>query len=67
VPNDESEPGEVLRRWFEAHAIGDLSAARALMSPTAEIRVPGAAVTGFDGLMEWYAARAAELGESFGY
>jgi ketosteroid isomerase-like protein len=67
VPSTDSEAGAVLRRWFEAHREGDLAAARALMRPDAEIRVPGGVVTGFDGLMEWYAERSARLGADFRY
>lgn len=67
MSDQEPEAGDVLRRWFEAHERGDLTAARALMRADAEIRVSGAVVTGFDGLMEWYAARSASLGECFGY
>ena len=60
-------PTEILRRWFAAHAAGDLESARRLMAVDAPIRVPGARLDGFDDLLRWYAERSAALGEDFRY
>jgi ketosteroid isomerase-like protein len=65
--SDDSDPLEVLRRWFAAHDAGDLEAASQLMAPDAPIRVPGEHLSGFAGLMRWYAERTAALGDAFGY
>lgn len=59
-------PAEVLRAWFDAHAAGDLAAARALLAPEAPVRAPDVALRGFDDLMRWYDARRAAR-PGFGY
>jgi ketosteroid isomerase-like protein len=64
---DNEDPAEVLRRWFAAHAAGDLGAARQLIAPDAAVQVPGELLSGFDGLMSWYAERRQAMGEGFGY
>ena len=56
-----SEPGFVLRRWFDAHAADERDVARSLMSPSAEIHVGQETLSGFDALMSWYDNRRASL------
>jgi hypothetical protein len=48
---------EILRHWFQAHASGDLEAARGLLADNASIRVPGQRLCGFDEFMAWYQRR----------
>ena len=52
-------PVDVLRRWFAAHASGDIAAARSLIEPSALVVVPGQRLTGFDAFVDWYRQRAA--------
>lgn len=52
-------PIDVLNKWFDSHAAGDLAAARSLMVGGARITVPGAQLHGFDEFMEWYRERVA--------
>lgn len=60
-------PLEVLESWFDAHRRGDLAAARALLVEDARIELPDREVVGFDGLMEFFAERAASRpGFSYG-
>ncbi|HVF20010.1 MAG TPA: nuclear transport factor 2 family protein [Mycobacteriales bacterium] len=60
-------PADVLVLWFDAHARGDLEAARGLVVDDVEIVVPGARLHGFDSFMQWYRDRQLHEGASFGY
>ncbi len=61
------KPVEVLRLWFDAHARGDLEAARGLVVDDVEVVVTGTRLHGFDSFMQWYRERRLEEGASFGY
>lgn len=63
----QTQPIEVLRRWFDAHARGDLVSASALMGPRATVHVYDRQLTGFEQFMAWYAERKAAQGPSFRY
>lgn len=54
-------PASVLAAWFDAHAAGDLNAARGLLADDAVLSVPGAELSGFDAFMAWYARRRSAL------
>lgn len=60
-------PIDVLRRWFAAYAQDDLSAAHELVADDVEVVVGETRMRGFESFMQWYRARAAEEGDSFGY
>jgi hypothetical protein len=60
-------PVEVLQRWFDAHARGDLGAARELVVDDVEVSVPGTRLRGFDAFMAWYRERVLTEGQAFGY
>ncbi len=58
----------VVGAWFDAWAAADLDRARALLAPDAILHLPeGSDIQGFEALLEWFAARRAGSGASFGY
>ncbi|MEY2469987.1 MAG: hypothetical protein QOF21_2685, partial [Actinomycetota bacterium] len=59
---------EVLQRWFDAHARGDVTTARELLVDGAPVALPdGTSVLGFDQFMRWYDARREREGPAFSY
>ena len=53
-------PVEILQAWFAAHRDGDMDAARKLLAPGAPIILADRTVTGLDGLLGYFAERAAQ-------
>ena len=69
MPLFEPKAVKTVKAWFAAHGRGDMDAARALYAPEARLTVtapdPQAAggAVGFDGFIEWYAARAGRVAQ----
>ena len=58
----------VLQRWFDAHARGDMNGARRLMAENAVVTfADGTSVQGFDAFMQWYQERRDREGPTFSY